>query len=57
MFDYTEKKIVTKDAYKKDIQNKILRIKELDFSSLLWVEKMKTDKILLCEYVGKLKVM
>ena len=53
--DYMEKKIVTIDAYKKEIINEFLRIRKLTSSSSLWVEKIKTDKIWLCESVGKLK--
>ena len=55
MFDYTEKKIVTIDAYKKEIMNKFARIRKLTLSSSPWVEKNKTDKIWLCESIGKLK--
>ena len=55
VFDYTEKKIVTIDAYKKEILNEFTRIRKLTLSFSPWVEKIKTDKIWLCEYVGKLK--
>ena len=55
VFDYTEKKIVTIDAYKKEIMNKFARIRKLSLSSLPWVEKIKTHKIWICESVGKLK--
>ena len=55
VFDYKEKKIVTIDAYKKLIMNEFARIRKLTLSSSPWVEKIKTDKIWLCEYVGKLK--
>ena len=57
MFDYTEKKIFTIDAYKKEMRNKLERIRKLTSSSSPWVEKTKTDKIWICESVGKLKVI
>ena len=53
--DYTGKKIVTIDADKKEIINKFARIRKLTSSLSPWVKKIKTDKIWLCEYVGKLK--
>ena len=55
VFDYTEKKIVTISAYKKEMRNELERIRRLTSSSSPWVEKIKTDMIWLCEYVGKLK--
>ena len=55
VFDYTEKKIVTISAYKKEKRNELERIRKLTSSSSPWVEKIKTDKIWLCESVGKLK--
>ena len=55
VFDYTEKKIVTIDAYKKEIMNEFSRIRKLTSSLSPWVEKIKADKIWLCESVGKLK--
>ena len=55
VFDYTENKIVTIDAYKKEIMKKFARIRKLTSSSSPWVEKIKTDMIWLCESVGKLK--
>ena len=55
VFDYTENKIVTIDAYKKVILNGFSRIRKLTSSFLPWVEKIKTDKIWLCESLGKLK--
>ena len=54
VFNYTGKQIVAIDAYKK-ILNEFARIRKLTSSSSPWVEKIKTDKIWLCEYVGKLK--
>ena len=54
VFDYTEKKIVTIDAYKKEILNKFARIRKLTSSSSPRVKKIKTDKIWLCESVDKL---
>ena len=35
--------------------NEFARIRKLTLSSSPWVEKIKTEKIWLCEYVGKLK--
>ena len=55
VFNYTEKKIVTIDAYKKEIMNEFARISKLTSLSSPWVKKIKTEKIWLCEYVGKLK--
>ena len=55
VFDYTEKKFVTINAYKKEILNEFARIRKVTSSSSPWVEKIKTDKIWLCESVGKLK--
>ena len=55
MFAYTEKKIVTIDAYKKEMRNELERIRKLTSSLSPWVEKIKTDKIWLCESVGKIK--
>ena len=52
---YTDKKIVTIDAYKKKILIEFARIRKLTSSSSPWFEKIKTDKIWLCESVGKLK--
>ena len=48
VFDYTENKIVTIDAYKKEIMNKFSIIRKLNSSSSPWVKKIKTDKIWLC---------
>ena len=55
MFNYTGKKIVTIDANKKEIRNEFARIRKLTLSSSPWFEKIKTDKIWLCEFVDKLK--
>ena len=55
VFDYTYKKIVTIDAYKKEILNEFSRIWKLTSSSSPWAERIKTDKIWLCESLGKLK--
>ena len=55
LFDYTEKKIVTISAYKKEMRNELERVKKLTSSSSPWVERIKTEKIWLCESVGKLK--
>ena len=45
MFDYTDKKIVTMDAYKKEIMNEFARISKLTLPLSPWVEKIKNDKI------------
>ena len=55
VFDYTGNKIVTIDAYKKEILNESVRIRKLTPSSSPWVKKIKTDNIWLSESVGKLK--
>ena len=55
VFDYTEKKIFTINAYKKEMRNELEIIRKLTSSSSTWVEKNKTEKIWLCESVGKLK--
>ena len=55
MFDYIGKKIVTIDAYRKEIRNEVSRKSNVTLSSSPWVEKMKTDKIWICECVGKIK--
>ena len=55
VFDYTENKIVTIDAYKREILNKFARIRKLTSSLSPWVKKIKTDKIWICESIGKLK--
>ena len=55
VFDYTEKKIVTINAYKKETRNELEKTRKLTSSSSPWVEKIKTDKIWLCESIGKLK--
>ena len=55
VFDYTEKKIVTIDAYKKEMSNEFARIRKLTLSSSPWVKTIKTYKLWLCESVGKLK--
>ena len=55
VFDYTEKKIVTISAYKQEMTHELERIRKLTSSSSPWAEKVKTEKIWLCESVGKLK--
>ena len=55
VFDYTEKKIFTINAYKKEMRDELERIRKLTSSSSPGVEKIKTDKIWLCESIGKLK--
>ena len=37
------------------MSNELERMRKLTSSSSPWVEKIKTDMIWLCEYVGKLK--
>ena len=55
VFDYTEKKIVTISAYKKEMRNELEKIRKLTSSSSPWVKKIKTENMWLCESVGKLK--
>ena len=55
VFDYTGNKILTIDAYRKEILNESARIRKLTLSSLTWVEKIKTGKVWICESVVKLK--
>ena len=52
VLDYIEKKIVTIDAYKKEILNEFARIRKITSLLSTWVEKIKTYKIWLCESVG-----
>ena len=54
VFDYTGKKIVTLDAYKKEILNEFARIRNLNSSLSPWFEKIKTDKIWIHESAGKI---
>ena len=44
VFDYTEKKFFTIDAYKKEIMNEFARIRKLTSSSSPWVEKLKPTR-------------
>ena len=44
VFDYTEKKIVTIDSYKKEILNEFAIIRKLTLSSSPWVEKLKLTR-------------
>ena len=55
VFYYSGGKIVTIDAYKKEILKEFSRVRKLTSSSSQWIEKTKTDKVWLCESVGKLK--
>ena len=55
MFDYTGKKIATIYAFKKEIINEFARIRKLTSSLSPWVKKIKTEKIWLCESVGRFK--
>ena len=45
VFDYTDKKIVTINAYKKEMTHELEIVKKLTSSSSPWVEKIKTEKI------------
>ena len=55
VFDYTDKKTIAVNAYKKEILNEFERIRKLTSSLSPWVKKNKTDKIWICESVSKLK--
>ena len=44
VFDYTEKKFVTIDAYKKEIMNGFARIRKIASSSSPCVEKLKLTR-------------
>ena len=55
VFDYTDNKIVTIDAYKKEILNEFAIMRNLTSWLSPWLKKIKTDNIWLCESVGKLK--
>ena len=55
MFGYTDKKIVTIDAYKKRNPKLIRKNKEAYFFVVTRVKKVKAGKILIYDYVGKLK--
>ena len=48
VFDYTGKKIVTINAYKKEILNEFARISKVTLSSSPWVKNIKTENIWLC---------
>ena len=53
-FDYSGKKIVTIDVYKKKILKEFTRVQKITSSLLQWIKK-NTDKVRLCESIGKLK--
>ena len=55
VFDYTDKKVVTISAYKKEMRNELERLRKLTSSSSPWVEKIKTENIWLCKSVDKIK--
>ena len=55
VFYYKNKKIVTIGAYKKEILKEFPRVRQLTSSSSQWIKKTTTDKVWLCESVGKLK--
>ena len=57
VFYYTGNIIVMIDAYKKEILDEFVRISKLTSSSSPSVEKIRTDKIWICESVGKFKVI
>ena len=42
-------------AYKKELLKEFARVRQLTSSSLQWIKKPTTDKVWLCESVGKLK--
>ena len=44
VFDYTEKKIFTISAYKKEMRNELDRIRKPTSSSLPWVEQLKQTR-------------
>ena len=46
---------MTIDAYKKEILKEFARVRQLTFSSSQWTKNPTTDKLWLCESVGKLK--
>ena len=54
VFNYTGNKIVTVDAYRKEIINEFARIRKLTSLLSPWVKSIKTDNMWLCESVGKL---
>ena len=55
VFDYTGKKIFTVNVYKIETQKEFARIRKFTLLLSPWVKKIKTDKIWLYEYVGKIK--
>ena len=55
VFDYTEKKIVKIGALQKRNRERIGKNKEAYVVFVTMGRKIKTDKIWLCESVGKLK--
>ena len=44
VLDYTEKKIVTINAYKKEMRNELERIRKLRWSLSLWVKKLELTR-------------
>ena len=46
---------MTIDAYNKEIQKEFARVRNLTSSLSQWIKKTKTYKVVICEYVGKLK--
>ena len=46
---------MTIDVYKKEILKKFARFRKLTLSLSQWIKKTNTDKVWLCESVGKLK--
>ena len=53
VFDCSGEKIVTIDAYKKEIQKEFARVRNLTSSLSQWIKKI--DKVWICESVGNLK--
>ena len=45
VYDYTNKKIVTIGAYKREILKEFARVRQLTSSSSQWIKKINTDKI------------
>ena len=57
VFEYTCNKIVTIDAYKKEILKEFARVRQLNSSLSQWIKKTNIEKVWLCESVLKLKVV
>ena len=46
---------MTIDAYKKEILKEFSRFRKIASSLFQWIKKTNTDKVWICESVGKLK--